>query len=153
MTSRSIIIVLALGALIFGVGQPPSLEPPLGLATPLSGVAGPISIASKLTPELLTQLGGMIVFIEVMQQLVVKRLLESKKGASWYGLAIIGSSFGLAYVGGCLGSFAMRTLSSLKLVELLFTAIEATFVATFGYEAVKHLLSSYAGLRSFLNDR
>lgn len=153
MTSRSIVIVLALGALLVGVGQQAHLEPALSLATPLSAVADPISAASKLTPELLTQLGGMIVFIEVMQQLVVKRLLKSKEGASWYGLAIIVSSFGLAYVGGCLGSFALGTLSSPKLVELLFTAIEATFVATFGYEAVKHLLSSYEGLRSFLNER
>lgn len=155
MTHRGLLVVLALAALCYGVGQQPGLSPAFALATPFSepARAEPIAVGEMLTLQLMTELGGMIIFIEIMQQIVLKPGLKSLKEGPHYNLIINVLSFLLAFLGGCAASFGLSTLSSAKVTELFFTAAQSVFVATFGYEVVKNLFSSFKGVRAFVRER
>lgn len=93
-----------------------------------------------LVLENLMTLAGLVAFIEILLQLVLKPALKPYLQTDWYGLAINGLSFLCGFLGCLLACLALNTCGYPRLAQCLITALQATGIATVGFETIKHVM-------------
>lgn len=95
---------------------------------------------SVLTLQSMLELAGVIIFIQVILTLFIKPAFsEEHKIKPWYGLLINALCFLLGFMGSCIASAALGILTTQQLAQNLFLALEATIIATSGFEIVKNI--------------
>jgi len=97
-----------------------------------------------MDPELLLAslltLAGLVAFIEVLLQLFIKPAMRPYIRADWYGLAINAECFVCGLLGCLLACVTLAKCAPPQTAQCLLTALEATCIATTGFETVKHVV-------------
>ena len=88
---------------------------------------------------------GLVALIEITMELFVKPALEGQQDEPWYGLLVNGLCFLVGLAGSCMASAVLGLLTVQQLAQNLLLALEATFIATCGYEVVKHIQQARKG--------
>lgn len=96
-------------------------------------------IEPRLTLQSMLELTGVVVFIELLLELLIKPALKGRETEAWYGLVVNALCFLLGFMGSCIASAALGILTSQQLASNLFLALEASLITTYGYEVVKHV--------------
>lgn len=98
---------------------------------------------SLLTLDQMLHLGGVVLFIEILLVIAVKPVLRWRcpeaESKPWYGVVINGSSFIMGLGGSLLASWGLKLFTPELFASQILMAVEATFVATGGYEVFKHV--------------
>ena len=99
---------------------------------------------AQLTAQALLTLGGVILFQELILNLIVKRALRKHQDSPDYGLMINIAAILLGVAGSAIGQYALRLpFTGPDLATMFLRAVEAAGMGTGGREALKNIRASY----------
>ena len=94
----------------------------------------------RLTLETMATLAGVVVFIELMLELFVKRALRTAQNHPDYGLFLNVAALVSGFIGSVAAQWARGdAVSGPAMVAIMLRCVEATAFAIGGFEFAKHL--------------